>query len=129
MNTEMLMSTKMNKQREAILYIRRSSIGFGGKDLERMKRYAQSQRLRIIRTIVGSGVSAFRGTHLGSVELGRFLNELQEGKFKPGSVLLVESLDRLSRKPLVLYGLLAHVGYAGMDVVTVADKQSLTFVQ
>jgi DNA invertase Pin-like site-specific DNA recombinase len=42
------------------------------------------------------GVSAFRSKNLES-NLGKFLEAIQTGYVKPGSFLIVESLDRLSR--------------------------------
>ena len=47
------------------------------------------------------GISAFKGKHLqGEGELKRFLSLVESGKIKPGSVLILESFDRLSRLPI-----------------------------
>lgn len=44
------------------------------------------------------GVSAFRGKNLdGTNKLAVFLEDIKAGRVKPGSILLVENLDRLSR--------------------------------
>jgi DNA invertase Pin-like site-specific DNA recombinase len=47
-----------------------------------------------------SGVSAFRGKNATSGALAAFLSEIKAGKVKAGSVLLLESLDRLSRQEI-----------------------------
>jgi len=47
------------------------------------------------------GVSAFRGANAAIGQLGGFLKAIESGHVKPGSVLIVESLDRLSRDKLV----------------------------
>ena len=45
------------------------------------------------------GVSAFRGRHrTDRHHLGRFLDAVRRGRVAPGSILLLESLDRLSRE-------------------------------
>src|SRR5262245_58669308 len=44
------------------------------------------------------GVSAFRGKNAATGRLASFLQAIKQGKVKAGDVLLVESLDRLSRQ-------------------------------
>src|SRR4051812_6180278 len=44
------------------------------------------------------GISAFRGTNARNGALGAFLKAIDEGLVADGSVLLVESLDRVSRQ-------------------------------
>ncbi|BCG79895.1 site-specific recombinase [Mesorhizobium sp. 113-3-3] len=44
------------------------------------------------------GISAFRGKNLSEGSLGGFLASVKAGKIEPGSYLLVESVDRLSRQ-------------------------------
>ena len=45
------------------------------------------------------GRSAFKGRHLDDTgQLARFLKYVQDGTIEPGSVLIIESLDRLSRE-------------------------------
>ncbi|MHA7114882.1 recombinase family protein [Pseudomonas promysalinigenes] len=45
------------------------------------------------------GRSAFKGKHLGdSGQLARFLKYVEDGTVEPGSILIIESLDRLSRE-------------------------------
>jgi DNA invertase Pin-like site-specific DNA recombinase len=44
------------------------------------------------------GVSAFRGKNVATGRLAAFLDAIKAGKVRPGDVLLLESLDRLSRQ-------------------------------
>lgn len=47
------------------------------------------------------GVSAFRSSNLRDGALGGFIRAVDDGKILPGSTLIVESLDRLSRAEVV----------------------------
>ena len=52
-------------------------------------------------TFFDKGVSAFNGANVDdNSELSRFLNLVKEGDIEPGSTLIIESLDRLSRQHL-----------------------------
>jgi len=68
------------------------------------------------------GLSAFKGIHRTKGALGEFLRLVEEGKIPPGSVLLVENLDRLSREQ-ILDALNQFTGIirAGIKVVTLQD--------
>ena len=75
-----------------------------------------------------AGRSAFKGKHLDDTgELARFLSFVEDGTIPPGSYLVVESLDRLSRErvrdalPRFL-DLLAK----GINVYTSVDKRLYT---
>jgi DNA invertase Pin-like site-specific DNA recombinase len=70
------------------------------------------------------GVSAFRGKNLGpDAALGQFLQAVRDGKVPDGSVLLVESLDRISRQDVDFGSLsiFADLSRAGIDVHTISD--------
>src|SRR5262249_8853600 len=54
--------------------------------------------LDIELTLRDLGVSAFRGKNAAGGALGQFLRAVEEERVPPGSVLLVESLDRLTRQ-------------------------------
>jgi DNA invertase Pin-like site-specific DNA recombinase len=66
--------------------------------------YADKHDLELVKdndfAFLDAGVSAFRGSNVSRVtsSLGRFYDYVKEGKIAPGSYLLVESLDRLSRE-------------------------------
>ncbi|HEY6451612.1 MAG TPA: recombinase family protein, partial [Steroidobacteraceae bacterium] len=71
------------------------------------------------------GVSAYRGKNLdGTSKLGAFLHAIKAGDVPAGSVLLVESLDRISRKEArKAVRVLEEIVEAGVDVVTLADGE------
>ena len=51
--------------------------------------------------LTDKGLSAYKGNHRTKGALGEFLRLVEEGKIPPGSVLLVENLDRLSREQIL----------------------------
>ncbi|MCH9000226.1 MAG: recombinase family protein, partial [Proteobacteria bacterium] len=70
------------------------------------------------------GISAFRGANVNDGALGQFIAAADSGKIAPGSFLLVESLDRLSRaEPLVALNRLADLVGRGIRVITLDDGQ------
>lgn len=74
------------------------------------------------------GVSAFRGANLGPQgALGLFLDAITKGLVPAGSFLLVESLDRLSRKTArKALRALEQIVEAGVTVVTLNDGKAFT---
>ncbi|MDB5658230.1 MAG: Site-specific recombinase [Cypionkella sp.] len=73
----------------------------------------------------GHGVSAYTGNNPGKKSaLGQFRAAAESGKFQAGPVLLVESLDRLSREAEIpAMHLSISIVMAGVDVVTLSNKQ------
>ncbi|MCW2205606.1 DNA invertase Pin-like site-specific DNA recombinase [Bradyrhizobium elkanii] len=68
------------------------------------------------------GVSAFKGANVRGGKLGLFLDAVRSGAVKPGSYLLVESLDRLTRQELLkAQSLFLSIIQGGINVVTLAD--------
>jgi DNA invertase Pin-like site-specific DNA recombinase len=74
------------------------------------------------------GVSAFMGANLDpQAGLGKFMDAVRAGLVEPGSILLLESLDRLSRaKPRAAVRLLEDIVDAGITVATLSDGQQYT---
>jgi DNA invertase Pin-like site-specific DNA recombinase len=73
------------------------------------------------------GVSGFRGKNAATGRLGDFIEAVQRGVVKQGSVLLVENLDRVSRQaPLDTVMLLNKIVSAGVSVVTLTDNREYT---
>ncbi len=65
------------------------------------------------------GKSAFRGRNAITGTLGAFLQAIKQGKVQPGDVLLVESLDRLSRDDIdPAWELFRSILKAGVEIVT-----------
>lgn len=77
--------------------------------------------------ITDEGVSAYRGTNAVDGGLSRFLQACRRGLIDPGSYLLVESLDRISRMaPRRAQRLLDDIVDAGVTIVTLNDEQEFT---
>jgi DNA invertase Pin-like site-specific DNA recombinase len=73
------------------------------------------------------GVSAFRGTNAETGRLGDFLEAVKAGHVAKGSYLLVESLDRLSRRSArKALRVLEDIVETGITVVTLADGREYT---
>lgn len=74
------------------------------------------------------GISAYRGTNAGEdTGLGAFLFACRKGLIEPGSFLLVESLDRISRMvPRRAQRIIEDIVEAGVTVVTLSDNQEYT---
>jgi DNA invertase Pin-like site-specific DNA recombinase len=113
-------------------YYRYSSERQGdGHSMERQTVYAQTYAaqhgmvLDEALTMRDRGLSAFHQKHVKSGALGEFLRDVSEGLIVPGSVLIVEGLDRLSRaEPVVAQAQLSQIINAGITVVTVADGKT-----
>ncbi|MDQ7836266.1 MAG: recombinase family protein [Humidesulfovibrio sp.] len=87
---------------QAYIYIRLSSQSQAWGDGERRQhdaamRFVETHNLPVAETLQDIGVSAFRGDNALTGELGRFLQRCESGEVPPGSVLVAESLDRLTR--------------------------------
>lgn len=101
-----------------------------GDSLRRQKEasedYAKEHGLKLDRNLKlqDLGVSAFRGKNAKTGgALAAFLAAVEAGEVRPGSTLLVESLDRLSRDQLT-NALTQFMGIinAGLTVVTLMDR-------
>jgi DNA invertase Pin-like site-specific DNA recombinase len=102
------------------------------RQLEASEKYAQANDLQLVDAIEGIplkdiGVSGYRGANSKDGVLAKFLEHLEQGKIEGGSILLVESLDRLSRNAVVdaLQQFISIVSY-DIEIVTLADGQRYT---
>jgi len=102
-----------------------------GSSLERQAAYAarwaaeHGLKLDESLTLRDEGLSAYHQNHVKSGALGVFLAAIESGKVPPGSVLVVEGLDRLSRaEPIQAQGQLAQIVNAGITVVTASDGKA-----
>ncbi len=79
-------------------------------------------------TFFDRGLSAYKAKHLDDEgQLKRFLDYVDEGKIEPGSWLLVESLDRLSREKVsVALPRFLDLLNKGITVVTLSDGRIYT---
>lgn len=89
------------------------------------KKFAEKHGLSLdSSTYQDLGVSAFKGKNAIEGKLGTFLKAVDEGAIPRGSILLVESLDRISRaqvdEALMLF---LSIMQRGITVVTLFDEQ------
>ncbi len=71
-----------------------------------------------------AGVSAYRGKNAAEGALKGFLEHCEHGLVAPGSYLLIESLDRLSRQdPWDTVALMRPIINSGVTIVTLSDGQ------
>jgi DNA invertase Pin-like site-specific DNA recombinase len=68
------------------------------RQLDEAKKYADRQGLAFDETLADRGLSGYSGTHRKKGSLGRFLQRVKAGEVSPGSILVVENVDRLSRE-------------------------------
>ncbi|MBW1813553.1 MAG: recombinase family protein [Deltaproteobacteria bacterium] len=110
-------------------YIRFSSLDqLNGNSLNRQlkdsKDYAKKHGLTLDASLSMKdlGVSAFKGKHVSKGALGKFLDLVNEGKVPKGSILLVESLDRLSRQQMTdAVGQFISIVNQDIKIVTLTD--------
>lgn len=70
------------------------------------------------------GVSAFRRANVEKGKLGAFIKAVEDGLVAPGSYLLVESLDRLSRaEVLAALTTFTNLINLGITIVTLMDRR------
>jgi DNA invertase Pin-like site-specific DNA recombinase len=101
-----------------------------GDSLRRQTAYAEEvcQRhgwqLDTALTFRDLGVSAFRGANARGGSLADFLDAVKSGKVTPGSVLILENLDRLSRDKLdAAHELFKSILRAGVTIVTARPER------
>jgi len=96
------------------------------RQLESSKKYADENGLELDTTLKMKdlGVSAYKGDNVTSGALGSFIDAVNHGEIKEGSYLLVESLDRLSRKAVheALIQFLSILN-KGIVIVTLSDNK------
>lgn len=92
--------------RLAHLYHRISSpaqlLGDGlGRQLDGTKDYVARHGLEIVSSYSDRGISAFRGKNRRAGELATILRHIESGVIRSGEHLVIESIDRLSRQPVL----------------------------
>lgn len=88
---------------------------------------AHSMALDSSLSLTDLGVSAFRGSNVTEGALAGFLALVKGGKVPSGSVLVVESLDRISRDEITeAFPIFMSIIKAGITVVTLGDKREYT---
>jgi DNA invertase Pin-like site-specific DNA recombinase len=94
------------------------------RQLEAARRYAERHSLTLdTSTYRDLGVSAFRSKNVEGA-LGAFIQAVDAKKIPPGSYLLIESFDRLSRDTVdVALELMLSITRKGVVIVTLMDDQ------
>jgi DNA invertase Pin-like site-specific DNA recombinase len=94
------------------------------RQLKLSRDYADENDLDLDETFRDLGVSARKGKNRLEGALSEFVARIDSGEIKPGSYLLVESLDRLSREEvLVALEFFLSIIRRGVKVVTLIDRQ------
>lgn len=94
------------------------------RQLELSKKYAEENGLYLDEslTLKDLGLSAFSGEHRKRGALGVFLKMVKQGKIPKDSVLLVESLDRISREQVLdAFDQFRQIIKKGIKIVTLTD--------
>ncbi|WP_079606598.1 recombinase family protein [Bradyrhizobium erythrophlei] len=94
------------------------------RQLEASRAYAEANGLELAQgaELEDIGVSAFKGMNAREGALGQFLEAVRSDRVKPGSYLIVESLDRLSREEVLkAQSLFLSIIQAGINLVTLMD--------
>jgi DNA invertase Pin-like site-specific DNA recombinase len=123
--------------RKAYSYIRMSTeTQLKGDSLRRQldgaETYAKNNALELVNSIDGTslkdlGVSAFNGKNKQKGALSIFLAALDQGKIESNSILLIESLDRLSRDRLSeAIPQFIEILNNGIEIITLIDNQRYT---
>jgi DNA invertase Pin-like site-specific DNA recombinase len=95
------------------------------RQMEASARYAAEHGLDLQEQLEDIGVSAWSGANVGPEgALGRFLEAVRAGRVPPNSVLVVESLDRVSRQHIrKSLGLFLSIIDLGITIVTLSDNR------
>ena len=99
------------------------------RQLERSEQFALEHGLLLDKSLrlFDEGVSAYKGAHRQAGALGRFLKAVEQGDVASGSVLIVESLDRLTREDVdTAFQLFMGILRSGIDVVSLIDRRWYT---
>lgn len=97
------------------------------RQIKRAEEWCRERGLALEQAHSDQGKSAYHGSHLASGALGLFIADIEAGKIPPGSILLVEQLDRLTRQNLhEAQGLIWRILDAGIKIITLADEKEYT---
>jgi DNA invertase Pin-like site-specific DNA recombinase len=114
---------------QAYVYIRFSTLkqekgASKERQLDDCRAYCTRKGWPVIEEIEDLGRSAWKGDHLKSGNLGKFAARVHAGEIPPGSVLVVEKLDRLSRQDVrFTQRWLEDLCAAGISIATVSGDR------
>jgi DNA invertase Pin-like site-specific DNA recombinase len=94
------------------------------------KQYAEKHGLTLDTTITDAGISAFKGKNFKEGALGKFLKAIDDGLIPNDVILLVESLDRISRANIMdSLPLFLGIMNRGVTLVTINDYESKVYTR
>ncbi|WP_005613693.1 recombinase family protein [Tritonibacter mobilis] len=94
------------------------------RQMEASAKWAEDNGYELAETIADEGLSAFTGTHAKRGGFARFLAAVDSGAVARGSILIVESLDRLSREKVMdAFDQFRDIVKRGIHIVTLVDGQ------
>lgn len=94
------------------------------RQMEASAKWAEDNGYELAETIADEGLSAFTGTHAKKGGFARFLAAVDSGAVERGSILIVESLDRLSREKVMdAFDQFRDILKRGINIVTLVDGQ------
>lgn len=97
------------------------------RQLEASREYARKHNLMLDESLQDIGVSAYKGKNATEGALRLFIEQVKSGRVQPGAILILESLDRLSRQQVfTALGLFSSILSEGIEIVTLADGQHYT---
>jgi DNA invertase Pin-like site-specific DNA recombinase len=99
------------------------------RQVEMSSRYAEENNLTLDDSLQLNdlGVSAFKGVNASTGKLGLFISAIDTGHVQPGSYLLIESLDRLSRAEiLTALNQFTNILEKDITIVTLTDNRVYT---
>ena len=94
------------------------------RQIDNARAYAKARNLVFDESLVmkDEGLSGYKGTNVTKGELGKFIQEIENGNVAKGSILLLDAADRLSRLPMVnAIALMTRIVSAGITIVTTGD--------
>lgn len=93
---------------------------------ELCEEYAERRGWTVAEHIKDLGKSAWSGAHLESGNLGKFAARVRAGDIPPGSILLVEKLDRLSREgPDIAHDWMRDMFRHGLKIAAVGSGDTI----
>ena len=93
------------------------------RQLEASRAYAEAHDMVLDDSLRDIGISAFKGKNATEGALKKFIELVEAGRIEKGSILILESLDRLSRQQVFsALGLFSSILSAGIEIVTLADN-------
>ena len=123
---------KQQQQPMVLAYCRFSSARQAkGNSLERQEQNAQAwcdkRGWKLFDSLNDLGLSAWTGANKKRGRLGELLEKLEAGDIVPGTYLLVEALDRLTREEITnAVSLITRLLDAGLVIVTLTDGKEWT---